>query len=72
MPGRRREDHPWDGPARAVLGLLFGGAAIYFATLHLHIVMGVFLIAAGAMLRVDLSRALPTPKGPSNANPGAF
>lgn len=49
---RRSEDHPWDAPARVVLGVVFGLAAVYFGQMEAHVPMALFLIACGAMMRV--------------------
>lgn len=56
---RRRDDHPYEMIARLMLGMLFGGAAIAFGLKENTVPMGVFLLAAGAMVKVPLGKVLP-------------
>lgn len=38
------------------MGTLFGAAAIWFAHLEAHVPMAVFLVACGAMFKIDMGR----------------
>lgn len=55
---RRADDHPWEARVRIMLAILFGLSAVAFGFLGMHMPMGVFLFACGAMIKVNLGGVL--------------
>lgn len=56
---RRSSDHPYEARVRVVLAVVFGLAAVWFGVHDQTVPMGVFLVACGAMMKIDIGKALP-------------